>query len=80
MSVANIWLNGVTGTGKTTVNLAIEIIAIIVYLTHTWIFMKINYVSLAVAWTNELVYWTTIFLASFLFLKSGRWKTKAHSP
>jgi Na+-driven multidrug efflux pump len=75
MSVANIWLNGVTGTGKTTVNLAIEIIAIIVYLTHTWIFMKIHYVSLAVAWTNELVYWTTIFLASFLFLKSGRWKT-----
>jgi Na+-driven multidrug efflux pump len=80
MSVANIWLNGVTGTGKTTVNLAIEIIAIIVYLTHTWIFMKIHYVSLAVAWTNELVYWTTIFLASFLFLKSGRWKTKAPSP
>ncbi len=75
MSAANIWLNGVTGTGKTTVNLAIEIIAIIVYVSHTWIFMKINYISLAVAWSNELVYWSTIFLGSFLFLKSGRWKS-----
>lgn len=76
MSIANIWLNGVTGTGKTTMNLAIEIIAIIVYVSYTWIFMKINYISLAVAWSNELIYWTTIFLVSFIFLQSGRWKTK----
>ena len=75
MSIANIWLNGVTGTGKTTVNLAIEIFAIIVYTMHTWIFMKINYISLSVAWSNELMYWSTIFLGSFLFLKSGRWKS-----
>ena len=80
MSAANIWLNGVTGTGKTTVNLAIEIIAIIVYVSHTWIFMKINYISLAVAWSNELVYWSTIFLGSFLFLKSGRWKSTLPYP
>ncbi|MBL0056809.1 MAG: hypothetical protein IPP31_11635 [Chitinophagaceae bacterium] len=32
MSVANIWLNGVTGTGRTKVNLFIEVIAISVYL------------------------------------------------
>ena len=76
MSVANIWLNGVTGTGKTRVNLMIEIIAIIVYLGYSWYFMKVNYVSLAMAWSNELVYWTTIFSMSFAFLKSGLWKSK----
>ncbi|MBC7886940.1 MAG: MATE family efflux transporter [Ferruginibacter sp.] len=75
MSIANIWLNGVTGTGKTRVNLIIEIIAIIVYMSYTWIFMKVNYVSLAVAWSNELLYWTTIFAVSFIFLKSGKWKS-----
>jgi putative MATE family efflux protein len=32
MSFANIWLNGVTGTGKTKINLLIEIVAIILYL------------------------------------------------
>lgn len=76
MSFANIWLNGVTGTGKTTINLAIEIIAIIIYMTYTWIFMKVNYISLAMAWSNELVYWSSIFIMSFIFIKTEKWKTK----
>jgi len=75
MSIANIWLNGVTGTGKTTINLAIEIIAIGIYLIYTWVFMKINYISLPIAWSNELVYWSCIFLMSFGYIKSGKWKT-----
>ena len=76
MSIANIWLNGVTGTGKTRVNLLIEIIAIKLYLIYTWIFMKVHYISLAMAWSNEFIYWTSIFTMAFWFLKSGRWKTK----
>ncbi|MEJ7589374.1 MAG: MATE family efflux transporter [Ferruginibacter sp.] len=75
MSISNIWLNGITGTGKTRTNLAIEIIALIMYMTYTWIFMKVNYISLAVAWSNELVYWSTIFVGSFFYMKSGKWKT-----
>jgi Na+-driven multidrug efflux pump len=76
MSIANIWLNGVTGTAKTRVNLAIEIIAITVYLLYTWYFVKANYISLAMAWSNEVVYWLSIFIMSFIYLRSGRWKTK----
>lgn len=76
MSIANIWLNGVTGTGKTKVNLIIEIVAIILYLIYTYYFMKMNYISLAMAWSNEFIYWTSIFLMSFFYLKSGKWKSK----
>ncbi|MBS1741463.1 MAG: MATE family efflux transporter [Bacteroidetes bacterium] len=76
MSIANIWLNGVTGTGKTKVNLLIEIIAITLYLAYTWYFMKLHYVSLAVAWSNEFIYWTSIFMMSWLYMRSGKWKTK----
>ena len=76
MSVANIWLNGVTGTGKTKINLAIEIIAITLYLVYTYIFTKLHYTSLAMAWSNEMVYWTSIFLMAFTYLKSQKWKTK----
>ena len=79
MSIANIWLNGVTGTAKTSVNLLIEIIAITVYLVYTWYFIKVQYISLAMAWSNELVYWLTIFILSFMYLRSGRWKTKQDS-
>ena len=76
MSIANVWLNGVTGTAKTRVNLLIEIIAITVYLIYTWYFIKVKYISLAMAWSNELVYWFTIFIISFIYLRSGKWKTK----
>ncbi|MEO5891343.1 MAG: MATE family efflux transporter [Ferruginibacter sp.] len=79
MSIGNIWLNGITGTGKTRMNLAIEIVSLIMYMSYTWVFMKVHYISLAVAWSNELVYWTTIFLCSFIYLKSGKWKTGAVS-
>jgi Na+-driven multidrug efflux pump len=74
MSIANIWLNGITGTGKTRMNLIIEVFAIVLYLLYTWYFMKLNYISLAMAWSNEFIYWTTIFLLSFIYLKSGKWK------
>lgn len=80
MSVANIWLNGVTGTGNTRVNLAIEIGAILVYIVYTYIFMKLHYVSLAMAWSNELIYWTIIFSGAFFYLKRGKWRTQGKSP
>ena len=74
MSIANPWLNGLTGTGKTKINLAIEILAISLYLLYTLYVMKVNYTSLAMAWSNEFVYWTVIFVMSFLYLRSGKWK------
>lgn len=74
MSISNIWLNGVTGTGKTTVNLLIEIVAILFYMCYTWVFMKVNYLSLEIAWGNEIIYWIFIFLASFIYFKKGKWR------
>jgi multidrug resistance protein, MATE family len=79
MSIANIWLNGVTGTGKTRINLGIEIISIIVYMLYTFWFMKVHYISLPMAWSNELVYWSTIFLLSFGYIRSGRWKAASRN-
>jgi Na+-driven multidrug efflux pump len=74
MSLSNIWLNAVTGTGKTKINLMIEFTAIFLYLVYTYYFMKYNYISLAVAWSNELVYWSIILIMSAGFMISGKWK------
>ena len=76
MSISNVWLNAVTGTGKTKINLLIEFTAIFLYLIYTLYFMKLNYISLAVAWSNELVYWLVIFLFSVGYMISGKWKDK----
>ena len=76
MSLSNIWLNAVTGTGKTKINLMIEFTAIFLYLVYTLYFMKYNYISLAMAWSNELVYWLIILLMSATFMISGKWKSE----
>ncbi len=77
MSIAAIWLNAVTGTGKTKMNLVIEIAAIAFYLVYTFIIVKKLKLSLAVVWSNELVYWLIIFLVSFWFIKKGSWRNHA---
>jgi putative MATE family efflux protein len=74
MSVSNVWLNAVTGTGKTRVSLAIEIITISLYLIYTLYFMKYNYISLAMAWSNEFVYWTSILLLTSGYMFSKHWQ------
>ncbi len=73
MSIASIWLNAVTGTGKTKMNLVIEAAAIIVYLVYTFVLVKQLHLSLALVWSNEVIYWLLIFLVSFWFITKGNW-------
>lgn len=74
MSIGAVWLNGITGTGKTRVNLLIELVAIVLYLIHSWYVMKVINGSLALGWSNEIVYWFSILILSSWFLLSGKWK------
>lgn len=76
MSVATVWLNSVTGTGNTKVNLAIEIIAIIFYTIYIWLVLDVWKLGLVWAWASELLYWFVLFILSFAYIKSGRWKNK----
>ena len=76
MSIATVWLNAVTGTGNTKMNLLIELAAIICYLIYIYFVMVRFRLSLTIAWTNEFVYWTVIFGIAFWYIKSGKWKTE----
>ena len=73
MSISNIWLNAVTGTGNTRINLQIEIISISLYLVYTWYFMKLHYISLSIAWSNEFVYWLSILFMASGYMFSKKW-------
>ncbi len=75
MSISTVWLNAVTGTGRTKVNLGIEVVAILLYITYIYFVMVRWHLSLATAWANELVYWASIFTLAFWYIKSGKWKT-----
>ena len=74
MSIAIVWLNSLTGTGQTKINLAIEIVAIIFYLIYTWLIVKVWKLPLYYAWSNECIYWIIIFCISFICMNKDKWK------
>lgn len=74
MSITVVWLNAVTGTGQTRINLQIEILAIVVYCIYNyWVLEKLN-LSITVGWASEWLYWGVMFIPSYLYMKSNRWK------
>ena len=76
MSFSTVWLNAVTGTGNTRVNLLIEIITIVFYCFYVWLTLERWNMSLVVGWMSELLYWFSLFIMSFTYIRSGRWKGK----
>ncbi|MEP7374927.1 MAG: MATE family efflux transporter [Chitinophagaceae bacterium] len=76
MSIATVWLNGVTGTGNSKVNLGIEMITIFLYSIYIYLVLDVWHLSLIWAWASELLYWTAIFTLSYLYLRSGKWRNK----
>jgi putative MATE family efflux protein len=76
MSFSVVWLSAVTGTGNTRVNLLIEVITIFVYCFYVYFTLEKWNLSLVIGWLSEGVYWTSIFLLSFTYIRSGRWKGK----
>jgi len=76
MSVATVWLNAVTGTGNTRINLGIEIVAIVLYSIYIYLVLHVWNLSLVWAWASEILYWVTLFSLSFFYLQSGKWRNK----
>lgn len=74
MSVSVIWLNAVTGTGNTKVNLYSEIAAIILYCLYVYIVLEKLQLPIEWGWASEGIYWITLLVPSFWYMNSGRWK------
>jgi len=76
MSFSTVWLNAVTGTGNTVVNLVIESITIIVYCVYVYIVLEVLNLPITWGWASEWVYWVSMFTMSFFYIRSGKWKSK----
>jgi multidrug resistance protein, MATE family len=76
MSFSTVWLNAVTGTGNTRVNLLIELVTLVVYCVY--VYLALEYYSLPVTWgwASEWIYWLSIFVLAFSYMRSGKWKGK----
>jgi MATE family multidrug resistance protein len=76
MSFSTIWLNAVTGTGNTVVNLTIEAVTIILYSLYVYVTLEWLNLSIAWGWGSEWVYWLSMFSMAYFYMKSGKWKGK----
>lgn len=76
MSFSSIWLNAVTGTGNTLINLAIEMITLVFYIIYSYLVLETFNLPITWGWGSELVYWVGMFSMSFWYMKSGRWKER----
>ncbi|MCK9402461.1 MAG: MATE family efflux transporter [Chitinophagaceae bacterium] len=74
MSISVVWMNAVTGTGNSKMNLMSEFTAIIFYCIYVYIVLEKLKLPIVWGWASEWIYWTTIFIPSFWYIKSGRWK------
>lgn len=76
MSFGTVWLNAVTGTGNTMVNLIIESITIVVYSAYCYIVLEKMNLPITWGWGSEWVYWISMFSMAYFYLQSGKWKNK----
>lgn len=76
MSVGTVWLNSVTGTGNTVVNLTIELITIVIYSAYVYFVLEYWNMPITWGWGSEWVYWISMFSMAYFYMRSGRWKNK----
>lgn len=74
MGLGFIFFNGISGTGKTNVSLAIELIVLSIYVAYTYTIIFVYNANITVAWTSELVYGILMATFSIIYLSTGKWK------
>ncbi|NOS54911.1 MAG: MATE family efflux transporter [Cyclobacteriaceae bacterium] len=75
-SFSVVWLNAVTGSGNTVVNLIIEIVTLFAYVVYVYLVLEVWNMSITWGWVSEWVYWICMFSMAFWYMRSERWKEK----
>lgn len=71
---SSVFLNAIEGSGRTLIAFFIEIAAITLYLSLTYLLTTVYQRPVYVVWMNDYLYFGIIALAGGLYLKFGRWK------
>jgi len=74
MSISVVWVNAVTGTGNSKMNLYTELATIGFYLVYVYIVLERLNMSISWGWLSEWVYWSVMLIPSFWYINSNRWK------
>ena len=76
MAFSVVWLNAVTGTGNTIVNLTIEAVTVLIYSVYVYIVLEKMQLDITWGWASEWVYWASMFSMGYWYMKSNKWRGK----
>lgn len=75
LSAGTVWLNAVTGTGNSRITFLIELFAIFFYCIYVYIILEVKKLPIIWGWMSEILYWIILFLGSYIYIRSKRWKS-----
>lgn len=76
-SVANIYFNGISGTGNTQAALYLESATLVIYAAYVcWVGLILK-APVAVCFTTEVLYYGLLLLTSVIYLKKANWQNKS---
>jgi Na+-driven multidrug efflux pump len=75
-AVANIYFNGISGTGNTQAALWLETSTLAIYGVYVFIVGWWAKASVAVCFTTEILYYALLLVASLIYLKKAKWQNK----
>ena len=68
--------NAVSGTGNTRSALAIELSMLVFYVAYIWFVIIEMRVDVMYSWFSEHIYWGTMLLFTYIYLKKAKWQLK----
>ena len=75
-SITNIIFSVVIGSGNTRTAFAIEMIALLFYVSYIFYTTMVRQSSVEVVWLSEFVYWIIIGSMGYWYLLKGDWRKK----
>lgn len=75
-SVANIFFNGISGTGNTRSALMLESITLTIYVLYVFGVVVFFKAPVHICFTTEILYYGLLLIASFIYLKKANWQSK----
>ncbi|MFM7668047.1 MAG: MATE family efflux transporter [Bacteroidota bacterium] len=72
----SVYFQTINGSGNTIFSMSVEMISVVMYLITALIFIKILHLDIYWVWSVEYIYFGTIGLLSYMYLKRFNWKKK----
>jgi Na+-driven multidrug efflux pump len=72
----SVYFQTINGSGNTIFSMTVEMLSVFLYLLVAFIFIKVLQLDIYWIWSVEYIYFGTIGLLSYLYLKRFNWKKK----